>query len=419
MHRAWFSRLFFVTVAATAVAVMLGGTACTKWGKPGPVPPTIVPLSQIYVSPASGSDTTGNGSMTKPYKSFTKALAVLEASKNNAPAGVTIYLAAGDYNVHNGEIFPIVIPANVTVDGTGYGSGPKSGTFIDGAGQDKLFEELVHAPAQSTYATLEVVPGASVSLSSVYVGASKLTLPGPKASYFSLDDLGTLVTSGSSFGAGIVSSSPAVSGVLVAGGSFDCSSCQIHGNGFGIGALTVPVTSSQSTSSGSGSGSGSGPSVTLTQGNGDSTIEAKLADIITDGTVNVTASNERFERGTYAFTDSLHPVVDVTTRGAIDFGGGVASSAGGNNFIGARSSEISIVRRSETISALDDTWNPEQQQANHGGQYTRMITFRPGASGKNVKILSDADGSTVTVGPAPVPTPTPTSPSGSPTPTPT
>jgi hypothetical protein len=392
---------------------MLGGTGCTKWGKPGPVPPTIVPLSQLYVSPSTGSDTTGNGSLTKPYKSFTKALGVLEASQNNSPAGVTIYLAAGDYNVQNGEIFPIVIPANVTVDGTNYGSGPKSGTFIDGAGQDKLFEELVHAPAHSAYATLEVVPGASVSLSNVYVGASKLTLPSSKATYFSLDDIGTLVTATSSFGAGIVSSSPSVSGVLVAGGSFDCSSCQIHGNSFGVGALTVPLPSSTS------SPSGSAPSVTLTKGNGDSTIDAKLADVITDGTVNVTASDEHFERGAYAFTDSLHPVAAVSGRGAVDFGGGVANSPGGNNFIGARSSEILVVRRNETISALDDTWNPDQQQANHGGQYTRIITFRHGATGKNVKILNAAAASTVTVGPAPLPTPTPTSPSGSPTPTPT
>jgi hypothetical protein len=103
----------------------------------------------------------------------------------------------------------------------------------------------------------------------------------------------------------------------------------------------------------------------------------------------------------------LQPIVSVPFRGAIDFGGGITESPGGNNFIGGRKSEILLTLLDEAISALDDTWNPSQQGADRGGTYKKMITFRSGASGKNVTILHAARGSTVIVGPAVVPTTTP------------
>ncbi len=411
VRSAWISRGFFAVVAVVAVAAVLSGTACTRWGKPGPVPPTIAPLVSLYVDPAHGSDSTGNGSQTAPYKTLTKAMQVLGSAKVISTSGVTVFLASGAYVAANGEQFPIVVPKTVAIDGTGFGMGPNSGTYIDGFGQDTTFEQLVHAAANSAYATLEIAAGASVSLSDVYVGASKLTLPGPKAGYWSLDVLGTLDATTSSFGAGMVSSAPTVSGILVPGGVLTCSSCLVHGNYFGIGGLSVPAPTS--------SPYAATPSITLNTSAGDSTIAAKVADILTDGTIDVTATGERFEKGEYAFADSLHPVVvNLTARGAVDFGGGVAQSTGGNVFIGARTTEISIVRRFETVSALDDTWNPNQQGANRSGSYARKVTFKVGASGKNVEIRSDASGSTVVVGPAAVPTPTPTGyPSVSPSPT--
>ena len=128
------------------------------------------------------------------------------------------------------------------------------------------------------------------------------------------------------------------------------------------------------------------------------------------------AEGETFARSRYAFADVLNPVIATTLRGAIDFGGGALNSTGGNDFIGALVTEIYIKRRYETVNALDDTWNPRQQQANRNGQYVRKLTFGSGTTGKNVTILKDATGSTVTVGPAIVPTATP---SGSPGPTPT
>jgi hypothetical protein len=412
MLSAWLSRFFFAVVAAMAIAGIVSGTACTRWGQPGPVTPTVAPLTSLYVDPSTGSDTAGNGSSTKPYKSITKAVAVLAAAKSISSNGVTIFLASGDYNAANGEKFPIVVPTKVSIMGSNYGTGPKSGTFIDGIGEDRIFESLVHAPAHTAYATLEVVPPASINFTDVYVGASKLSLPSSRAAYFSLDLIGAMNASNSSFGAGIVTSLRNVNGVLVASGSFTCGSCAIRGNDFGVAALTVPLPTT-SPSSGV-------PSITLMRATADSTIAAKIVDIITDGSANVTASGEAFELSKYAFEDSLAPIVPVPVRGTVDFGGGAVHSGGLNAFIGARNSEIAIVRGSETIVALDDFWNPNQQRANRNGQYTNEIIFGSGASGKNVTILGNAAGSTVTVGPAAVPTPTPSgSPGPTPTPTPT
>jgi hypothetical protein len=424
MSRAWASRFFFSVVAVMAVAALMSGTACTRWGQPSAVPATLSPLSSIAVNPRTGSDTSGNGSPGKPYKTLTKAVAVLETAK--LASSVTINLANGDYTAANGEKFPIVVPKAVSIMGMNFGTGVRNGTFIDGFGQDTLFEQLVHASANSAYTTLEVAPGIKVSMSDIYVGASKLKLPNSHAAYWSLDVLGILNAQLSSFGSATVSSAPSVSGALVAGGTLNCASCEIQGNDFGIGALSVTVPVSTAYPSGSPSGSPSAtpssepsaPSVTLTQSTGDSTIAAKVVDFITDGSIDVTVSGERFERGRYAFEDSLQPIVEVPAPGVVDFGGGLADSPGGNIFLGARVSEISLIRSGETISALDDTWNPRQQGASRNGNYRRMMVFGSGAAGKNVTIAHAARGSTVTVGPAVVPTPTPSvGPSTSPTPT--
>ena len=410
-----------------ALAAVISGTACTRWGQPGAIPPSLTPLMSIYVNPRTGSDTSGNGSQTKPYKTLTKAVNVLATSKSLA-SSVTIFLSTGNYTAANGEKFPIVIPKNVTLAGTSFGHGAGNGTFVDGFGQDTIFEQLVHAPARSAYTTLEIAPGVSVSLSDVYVGASKLKLPSSRAAYWSLDVLGTLSAGTANFGSGTVSKAPGVSGVLVPGGTLSCASCEIQGNDFGIGAfsLTVPVSTAYPSATPSTSPTGtptsapSLPSVTLTNSGGDSTISGNVVDLITDASIDVSVSGERFgSRAKYAFEDSFPAIVSIPFEGTVDFGGGLSGSSGGNNFIGARVSEISLVRRDETISALNDTWNASQQGANPGGTYSKMKTFGSGASGKNVTILRDARGSTVTVGPAVVPTPTPSAyPSISPSPTP-
>jgi hypothetical protein len=413
MQSGWFARLFFAVVAVLAVAAVVSGTACTRWGQPGPVTPTLAPLSALFVNPNTGSDTSGNGSQSKPYKTLTKAVAVLAAASQLSPSGVSITLYAGVYDAAGGEKFPIVIPTGVSISGPNFGSSPKNGAFIDGIGEDTLFEQVLHAPPHTAYSTLEVAAPGMVSLGDIYVGASKISLPSSKAFYASLDVFSAVAATTAEFGAGIVSSLRNVNGAIVPGGSFTCHSCLIHGNDFGVGAFAVPVATA--------SPYATGPSVTLDDNAGrDADITAKVVDVLTDGTVNVTTAGEHFLQANYAFADALTPVVPVTVRGAVDFGGGAAASTGGNVFIGARTTEIFIIRRNETVSALDDTWNPNQQHANRGGQYVRKLVFAAGATGKNVTVRHDAVGSTVSVGPAPIPTPTPTTtPSGAPTSTPT
>jgi hypothetical protein len=417
MQSGWCARLFFAVVGAIALAGLVTGTACTRWGQPGPITPTIAPLSSLFVDANAGSDSTGNGSVAKPYRTLTKAVAVLIAAKT-VSTSVTITMETGTYDAAIGEIFPIVIPKYVTIKGSGYGRGPKTGTFIDGAGEDTIFEKLVHASPRTAFTTLEIVPPAvvlpqgSVGISNVYVGATKISLPGSSSFYSSLDAIGTVNVSDSTLGSGILATLRNLDGVLVAGGTFACTSCAIHGNDFGIGALTVPLPTA--------SPYALAPSITLSHGDADSSVAAKVFDIITDGSVTVNVSGETFAQAQYAFSDSLSPVIAVPVRGAVDFGGGASQSTGGNGFIGARHTEIDIIRRDETVSALDDIWNPNEQRANLNGRYKRRITFKEGAAGKNVTIAHDATGSTVTVGPAPVPTPSPsTTPSTSPTATPT
>lgn len=412
MRSGWFARLFFAVVGALAVAGLVTGTACTRWGQPGPVTPTVAPLPQIYVDPVKGSDSSGNGSQSKPYKTLTKAIAVFVAAKA-VTSQFVINLDPGSYTAANGEIFPIVIPKTVTIKGTNYGHGEQAGTFIDGAGEDVIFEKLVHASPHTAYATLEVLPPAIVGFSNIYVGAAKFSPPGSNSFYATLDAIGTASASDSTFGVAFSANVKNLDGILVAGGTLSCTSCLIHGNDFGIGALTVPLPTV--------SPYAAGPSIVLAHGDVDSTIAAKVFDIITDGSVSLNVSGEKFAQAQYAFSDSFSPVLPVPVRGAVDFGGGVTQSPGENAFIGARKTEIDIVRRNETVSALDDIWNPNEQGANRNGSYSHKIIFdNASPSGKNVTIVHSATGSTVTVGPALVPTPSPsTSPSTPPTETPT
>jgi hypothetical protein len=431
MQSAWLSRAFFALVATVGVTGLLSGLGCTRYGKPGPIPPTLTPLSAIYVDAKTGSDTSGNGSQSNPYKSLTKAVTVLTAAKSLSTSGVTIDLSAGNYGVANGEKFPIVIPSSVTapitITGSNYGMSPSSGTFINGYGQDRALESLIHLAARSAFTTLEAEPGTTVSLGNIYIGASKAFSATSSADYASFDAMGSVTATTSSFGAGIISSSSKVTGAVVPGGSFTCESCSIRGNEVGIGGFSVTVSPTSPPSSPGPSPSTSpsppsvGPTITLTRttGAGASSIAAREYNIATDGSVTLTVSGTAFQQARYAYADEVTPIVRVSP-GGVDFGGGIEHSGGLNSFIGAHVTEIFLIRRGETVSALGNYWNPGVQGANRNGQYPRVRVFGSGASGGNVTIAGSATGSTVTVGPAPAPTPTPSaSPSTSPTASPT
>ncbi|MEP0767313.1 MAG: DUF1565 domain-containing protein [Fimbriimonadia bacterium] len=66
----------------------------------------------VYVA-GTGNDVTGDGTQTNPYRTITKALTDPEVSTL-----LKIRVGSGVYNAAAGETFPLVIPANVDLEGT-------------------------------------------------------------------------------------------------------------------------------------------------------------------------------------------------------------------------------------------------------------------------------------------------------------
>lgn len=437
----WLSRAFFVLVATVAVITVMSGTACTRRGKNNPLPPTPVPTGTYYVNPSTGNDS-NNGGQTSPFKTLTKALAVVTSSKT---PNLTIILDPGKYvGGTSGEKFPIVLPSGIsglTITGSNYGSGPNGGVFIDGLGEDTNLEALTgNANSKTLYTTLEANTGANVSISNIYVGAVTFNLPPTAKNYASLDVLGTLNASLSYFGVLGNQTGPKLNGVVLPAGTLACSSCTIKGNEYGIYTF------------GGGSSSGSSPapgSPTLRLNLGSSSVSTIVTrggtGILDDGTSNLTVSGTTFF-GPYAYSDNVPSTAarlrggrlrvnagsgsgsggsgsGSTSTGTVDFGGGANASSGQNGFVGATKSEIDVTQPGVSVYALADNWNPNVQGAAVNGQYLVPQTFTaggPSSTGQNVFISTSATGSVVNVGPIPVPTPTAsptTSPSPSPTPT--
>jgi hypothetical protein len=400
----WLTRAFFMLIGVIAVAGIVGGAACTRRGTSTPIPPTSTPLSTLNVNPKTGSDTTGDGSFAKPFKTLTKAIAV---AKNSTLQGLVIQLAAGVYGVASGETFPIIIPTGMTIDGTAYGLGFSKGSFINGAGEDTAYEKLVGVASGSAFATLEVAAGvSSVSLNNVYVGSSRVPFSS-SATYAALDAIGSISASHSTFAADTAfTTHPKVAGIVVPSGNVGCTGCAILGGDHAVLAFTVP--------------NGSRPVVALGGQPTQGMIGGKIG-IGTDGTASVDASFQTFQSKQFGYQDSVTPLATPSgsqALGPVDFGNGLNLSPGGNSFIGANvTSEISVTLPQVLVYAQGDYWNPNTQGANAHGQYPKKFVFDAGASGRNVTIAAGAAGAGVTVGPIPPPTPTPV-PSGSPSPSP-
>jgi hypothetical protein len=408
MSTSFVARAAFVTITATALAVLIAGTACTRRGGNGVTPPTTAPITTYYVNPVSGSDSNSGTSSSTPFRTIKKALAVVYKT---TMTGLTISLAQGTYSAASGESFPIVIPIGVVIAGNNYGHGATRGSFIEGFGEDTTLEKALGKPAHTYYATLEIPSMVSVSINRLYVGGGRLVLP-PAAQYDAVDDLGTVDGSQVSLGAMTLNGRPA-GGILVPSGTLNCTACVIGALTFGIEAFSLPAATS--------------PPTLILSGPGESIIGG--ADgIRTDGTANITASDQSFQSRINAYNDSLavptaSPSISPSSAaspspGTIDFGYGANGSLGGNVFIGS-TSELSVVLPGAVISARNDTWNVAQG-ANPHGRYGTPRIFKPGTSGQNVTISTKASGAFVDVGPAPPPTPTPSpTPSTSASPSPT
>jgi parallel beta-helix repeat protein len=81
--------------------------------------------STLYVNPLTGKDT-GTGTSQSPFKTLTRAIAA-------ASSGTTIQLTPGTYNAAGGEVFPLVIPAGVTL--LGHEPSKGKGIVIVGSGK--------------------------------------------------------------------------------------------------------------------------------------------------------------------------------------------------------------------------------------------------------------------------------------------
>lgn len=392
----WLSRAFLLTLVAAAVA----GSGCTRYGKPTPVTPTASPLTTIDVNPVSGSDTTGNGSSEKPFKTLTKALHVV---KNSTLTNLNVVLAPGAYTTTSGETFPIVVPTGVTINGSGYGAGFAGGSFVNGIGEDVALEKLLHALPGTIFATLEIAGNVtSVAINNVYAGVSRFT-ESATASYATLDVLGAGSIGHSTLGAGtFFGTHPKRVGVVVPSGTFGCVGCAIGGGGAAILAYSLPGASA--------------PVISLGGQPSQSTIGGGIG-VATDGTASVTAAFQTFRSKTTGYQDSVVPLASPSssvTLGSVDFGNGPNLSQGGNNFINVGTTGIWVTLPLAQVTAEGDTWTPNAQGADSHGQYQRQRIFNAGTNGKNVTVAARASGAGVIVGPIPPSTPTP-APTGSPT----
>ena len=118
-------------LALAAVAVPMSGTVEAS------------PGTHYYVNAATGNDTAGDGSASKPWKTITKAAGCVPAGASAADPNV-IHVAAGLYdNTHNGEIFTINFnSANVTLSGAGAAT-----TIIDGENKASTLQTILQVNA--------------------------------------------------------------------------------------------------------------------------------------------------------------------------------------------------------------------------------------------------------------------------------
>lgn len=94
------------------------------------------PQEFIYVNPNRGNDQQGRGTETSPFQTITQALMLAEAN-------TVIMLSEGIYSSESGEIFPLLLNNNVTIQGHPKSQGLKiviqgNGPYISktGAGQN-------------------------------------------------------------------------------------------------------------------------------------------------------------------------------------------------------------------------------------------------------------------------------------------
>jgi|GEM_PF-1412272 len=120
------------SLAAAAPPAMLPGSA-TQIAPASPTAEPVLPRS-LFVDVQTGHDRQGNGSQAAPYRTLTQALQV-------ASAGTVILLAPGVYNQAQGEIFPLQLPSEVTIQGN---PTPSEAVILQGGGPLQVGGEVVN-----------------------------------------------------------------------------------------------------------------------------------------------------------------------------------------------------------------------------------------------------------------------------------
>ncbi len=87
---------------------------------------TISQVNVLFVNPSVGDDTQGNGGERTPLKTITQALRL-------ATANTVIMLSTGTYSAENGEVFPLMLRAGVSIQGDARNKG--QGIIIQGGGE--------------------------------------------------------------------------------------------------------------------------------------------------------------------------------------------------------------------------------------------------------------------------------------------
>ncbi|AFY31773.1 DUF1565 domain-containing protein [Calothrix sp. PCC 7507] len=87
---------------------------------------TISQVNVLFVNPSVGDDTQGNGGERTPLKTITQALRL-------STANTVIMLSTGTYSAENGEVFPLILRAGVSIQGDARNKG--QGILIQGGGE--------------------------------------------------------------------------------------------------------------------------------------------------------------------------------------------------------------------------------------------------------------------------------------------
>jgi hypothetical protein len=234
------------------LAVILLVSGCDSDDDPAPVV-----TANYYVDAVSGSD--GNaGGQAQPFKTITKALSVAQSNQ-------VIQVLPGLYDAANGEIFPLVIPNRVTLQGNIATRGDLGGipvvlaTRIVGGGADTATGANSVAVEMSNFSVLTgfiVHPLDTVGGSIIGVVANLASSVGIIRN--TLDGLAQAGRTGAQVG-GILNevSDNAVRGNTVVGLNFvDCAECMVTYNSIGKNATGVTVNGDPSVDLGGGAVAG-------------------------------------------------------------------------------------------------------------------------------------------------------------------